>query len=196
VSFRERSGSRSDATRADHTKQRRNGRYRELPVRVANVEPNENMTDTKNGRGIFGCCICHPTNLLDKSCDRTSAACPATGQRTPARLAMDHGLRLRDRQHDSRRNPGFALQLNVSKLARDQANCSGALYGAGAGVAINAGWRIACPISNPVACAGSARSGYHRHSDLRSTHRASFRKSQIVHRRQTFLSSGASLNVR
>ena len=71
---------------------------------------------------------------------------------------------------------------------------AGALYGAGAGLAINAGWRIACPV-DPVACAGSTRSSDHRHSGLRSTHRAFFRKSQIAHRRQTFLSASSSLHV-
>ena len=73
------------------------------------------------------------------------------------------------------------FQLGVSlKLACDSSNRVGrAVWRAGAGLAINAGWRIACPISTPVACAGSARSSDHRDSDLRINHRTFFRKSQI-----------------
>src|SRR5207244_1149452 len=72
--------------------------------------------------GNFGGSIHHATNLLDKSCEPTSTARPATGQRNAASLAMDHGLRLWDRQHDSWRNPGAVLQLGFPKLARDPAN--------------------------------------------------------------------------
>jgi hypothetical protein len=52
------------------------------------------------------------SDLLGKSCERTSPACPAKDQRKPACLAMDHGLRLRDRQHASR---GILVLLFVSE---------------------------------------------------------------------------------
>src|SRR6266446_3820165 len=62
---------------------------------------------------------------------------------------MDHGLRLRDRQ----RVAGGILVLFFSRLFRNslatRPTMAGALYGAGAGLAINAGWRIACPFSTP-----------------------------------------------
>jgi len=48
---------------------------------------------------------------------------------------------------------GGILVLLFSRLFRNslatQPTVSGALYGAGAGLAINAGWRIACPVSTP-----------------------------------------------
>ena len=63
----------------------------------------------RGGRGMFGCFICHATNLLDKSCERNPARLAMDQQKT-ACLAMDHGLSLRDRQHASRGNPSPALQ--------------------------------------------------------------------------------------
>src|SRR5262245_652101 len=68
---------------------------------------------------------------------------------------MDHGLRLRDRQHDSGGIlvPFFSWVLRDSLVARP--TVTGALYGAGAGLAINAGWRIACPVSTPWHALGS-----------------------------------------
>ena len=69
--------------------------------------------------------------------------------RSRSGLAMDHGLWLRDRQHASRGNPGPVVQLGVSTLARDPANCSGRLIWCWRGLAINAGRRIARPISTP-----------------------------------------------
>ena len=105
---------------------------------------------------------------------------------------MGHGLRLRDRQHASRGSPGFALQSDVSKLARDAA------VGGGCFVWRRGGSRDQCrlahcmPDFDPVACAGSARISDHRYGALRSAHRALFRKSQIAHRRQTFLAQGAA----
>jgi hypothetical protein len=60
---------------------------------------------------------------------------------------MDGGLRLRQRQHNS----GGILVLLFGWMFRNslatRPTVAGVLYGAGAGVAINAGWRIACPIS-------------------------------------------------
>jgi hypothetical protein len=48
---------------------------------------------------------------------------------------------------------GAMLVLFFSRMFRNslatRPTVSGALYGAGAGLAINAGWRIACPISTP-----------------------------------------------
>jgi hypothetical protein len=48
---------------------------------------------------------------------------------------------------------GGILVLLFSRLFRNSLTTrparAGALYGAGAGLAINAGWRIACPISTP-----------------------------------------------
>ena len=146
-------------------------------------------------RCLFGRCICHHTHLLDKPCDRAPPARPATRQRNAARLAMDHGLRLRDRQHASRGNPGPVLQLGVSKLARDPANCSGRPVWRRRGSRDQCRLAHCMPVFDPVACAGSARSSDHRYGALRSTHRALFRKSQIAHRRQTFLSTWVSLNV-
>lgn len=65
---------------------------------------------------------------------------------------------------------------------------AGALYGAGAGLAINAGWRLACPGLEPVAFVGSARSSNYRDSDIRSTPRAFFWKARIADwRRQPWL---------
>ena len=72
---------------------------------------------------------------------------------------------------------------------------AGALYGAGAGLAINAGWRIACPVSTPWHALGAHGVSDHRRSGPGSTHRALFRKSQIAHRRQTCLSASASLTL-
>jgi hypothetical protein len=50
------------------------------------------------------------------------------------------------------------------------------------------------PVFDAVACAGSAWSSHHRDRDLRGAHRACFRKSQIAHRRQTFLKASTSLS--
>jgi hypothetical protein len=63
--------------------------------------------------------------------------------------ASRHGswLRLRDRQHDSRRNPGLLFSRMFRNSLATRPTAAGALYGAGADLAINAGWRIACPIS-------------------------------------------------
>jgi hypothetical protein len=108
---------------------------------------------------------------------------------------MAHGLRVRDRQHASRGNPGPVLQLGLSEFARDPANCGGCPV-----------WRRRrtsdqCPLAHcmpgfdHVACTGRARNSDHRDGDLRSTHRAVFGKSQIAHRRQTFLSASASRDV-
>jgi hypothetical protein len=48
---------------------------------------------------------------------------------------------------------GGILVLLFSRMFRNslatRPSAAGALYGAGAGLAINAGWRIACPVSNP-----------------------------------------------
>jgi len=48
---------------------------------------------------------------------------------------------------------GGILVLLFSRILRNslatQPTVAGALYGAGAGLAINAGWRIACPVSTP-----------------------------------------------
>jgi hypothetical protein len=48
---------------------------------------------------------------------------------------------------------GGILVLFFSRLFRNslatRPTVAGALYGAGAGLAINAGWRIACPVSTP-----------------------------------------------
>jgi hypothetical protein len=41
----------------------------------------------------------------------------------------------------------FSWGFRTSLVTRPTA--AGALYGAGAGLAINAGWRIACPVSTP-----------------------------------------------
>jgi hypothetical protein len=38
----------------------------------------------RGSRGISARCVCHAANFLDKSCERTSPACPATGQRNAA----------------------------------------------------------------------------------------------------------------
>ncbi len=144
----------------------------------------------RGGLGIFGCCICHPPNLLDKSCERTSPACPAMDKRKTPCLAVDHGLRLRHRQHASRGNPSPVVQSGVSKLARDPANGSGCAVWSGRGSRDQCRLAHCMPGFDPVACAGSARSGDHRHDDFRSRHRAFFRKSQ-----KTFLSASASLNL-
>src|SRR5215471_2752984 len=100
---------------------------------------------------------------------------------------MDHGLWLRDRPHASRGNPGPVVQLGVSKLARDPANCSGRPIWCWRGSRDQCRLAHCMPNLDPVACAGSARSSNHRHSALRSAHRALFRKSQIAYRRRTFL---------
>ena len=107
--------------------------------------------------------------------------------RSRSGLAMDHGLWLRDRQHASRGNSGPVVQLGVSKLARDPANCSGRLIWCWRGSRDQC--RLAHCMANldPVACALSARSSNHRHSALRSALRALFRKSQIAYRRRKFL---------
>jgi len=101
---------------------------------------------------------------------------------------MDHGLRLRHRQHASRGNPSLVLQLGVSKLARHPANCSGCPVWRRRGSRDQRRLAHCMPVFDPVACVGSARSSDHRHRDFRSTHRAFFRKSQTAHRRQNFLS--------
>ena len=48
---------------------------------------------------------------------------------------------------------GGILVLLFSRLFRSslvaRPTVAGSLYGAGAGLAINAGWRIACPVSTP-----------------------------------------------
>jgi len=116
-------------------------------------------------------------------------------EQNPTCLAMDHGFRLRRREHAGRGNPSPVLQLGVSKLARDSANCSGRPVWRRRGSGDQC-WLAHCmPDFDTVACAGSARSCDHRDSDLRSTHRAFFRKSQIARRRQTFLSAGVSPKV-
>ena len=69
---------------------------------------------------------------------------------------MDHGLRLRDRQHGSRGNPRLALHVDVSELARDPGNCSRRPVWR-RGLAIDAGWRIACPVSTPWHALGAHR---------------------------------------
>jgi hypothetical protein len=54
---------------------------------------------------------------------------------------------------------GGILVLLFSRLFRDslttRPTVSGALYGEGAGLAINAGWRIACPFSTPSHALGA-----------------------------------------
>ena len=108
---------------------------------------------------------------------------------------MDHGLRPRDPQHVSQWNVSAVVQSKSFELASDAANCSGcSVWG-------RRGSRDQCWLAHlharcrPVGCAGSARSSNHRHRDLRSTHRTFFRKSQITHRRQRFLSATPSRNV-
>ena len=108
---------------------------------------------------------------------------------------MDHGFRLRDRQHGSRGNPGPILQLGVSKLARHTANYGGCPAWRRRGSRDQCRLAHCMPDFDPVACAGSARISDHRYGALRSAHRALFRKSQIAHRRQTFLSTWVSRNV-
>ena len=110
-------------------------------------------------------------------------------------MADNAGKLIRDRRHVGWRNPGPVLQLGVSKLARDPANCSGRPVWRRRGSRDQCRLAHCMPLFDAVACAGSARSSDHRHSGLRSSHRAFLRKSQIAHRRQTFLSAGASLNV-
>jgi hypothetical protein len=90
--------------------------------------------------------------------------------------------------YDSGGNLGPDLQLGISKLARDAANCSGRPVWRRRGSRDQCRLAHCMPGFDPVACPGSARSSDHRHSDLRSTHRAFFGKSQIAHRRQMFLS--------
>jgi hypothetical protein len=148
--------------------------------------------------GVFGCCINYPTNLLDESCERWPAL--LTPVRPPeslssSYLAMDHGLCLRHRQHASRGNPSHVLQLGVSKLARDSANCCGRPVWRRRGCGDQCRLAHCMPDFDPVACVGSAWSSDHRDGDLRGTHRAFFRKSQIARRRQTFLSAGTSPKV-
>ena len=115
--------------------------------------------------------------------------------RSRSGLAMDHGLWLRDRQHASRGNPGPVVQLGVTKLARDPANCSGRPVWRRRGSRDQCRLAHCMPGFDSVACAGSARSSNHRHSALRSALRALFRKSQIAYRRRKFLGVTTSPEV-
>ena len=108
---------------------------------------------------------------------------------------MDHGLRLRDRQHAGRGNPCPVLQLGISKLARDPADCSGCPVWRWRSSRDQCGMAHCMPGFDAVACAGSARS-----SDLATVMLGAvvgrfLSKSQIAHRQRTFLSTSATLNV-
>src|SRR5579872_6680997 len=93
---------------------------------------------------------------------------------------MDHGFRLRDRQHARGRNPCPVLQLDVSKFARDPAD------GWWFSVWRRCGSRDQCRLAHcmpgidPVACARSAWSCDHRHGDSRRTHWTVFWETQIT----------------
>ena len=109
---------------------------------------------------------------------------------------MAHGLRLRDRQHDSRGNPGPVVQSDVSKLAGHPAN------GSGCAVRCRRGSRDQCRLAHcvpgfhPLACPGSARRCDQRHSDLRSADRALLRKSQIVYRQSCLSAAHPFMPIR
>ena len=113
-------------------------------------------------------------------------------QRKIACLAMDHGSRLRDRQHVSRGNPilffSWVFRIRSRSGQPQRAPCMA-----------QAPVSRLMPVGGlhvrfrPVACTGSAWNSNHRHCDFRSAHRAFVRKSQIAHRRQTFLRVSASL---
>ena len=149
----------------------------------------------RGGLGIFSCCICDPTDLLDKSCERTSPACPATDQRIPC--VPRHGSWVLVCGIGSTLAGGI-LVLFFGWLFRNSLAVPASR--SGCPVWRRRGSRDQCrlahcvPLFDPVACAGSARSRDHRHRDPRSTHWTFLGKSQIVHWRQTFLSGSAPLS--